>query len=68
MNKHIKGNSLVQPCPWEGIVSLTGQNTHHHVDDDLDDVFRNCQKHKTGKENMLVDGIKIKIEKYFNRQ
>lgn len=71
MNKHIEGNCLVYPCPLKGLVYLTCHSTHpawYHVDNDWDDIFRNGQKHRTGRGNMLVNEIKIKIEKYFNRQ
>lgn len=72
MNKHIKQNCFVHPCPLEGVVSLTCHSAPpapYHVDNELDDIFfQNCQKHETGRENMLVNGIKVKIEKYFNRQ
>lgn len=42
MNKHIRENCLVHPCPLEGVVSLTCHSAHpasSHVDNDLDDIF-----------------------------
>lgn len=60
LNKHIKEDCLVDQRPLEGLMSL-------HVVVSTLHFFKTSNKHQTGRKNKL-NKIKIKIEKYFNRQ
>lgn len=65
LSKHIKENPLVDLRPLEvSRACHSARPAWHHTDEDLDNISQNCQKHQTGRENTLVNRIKMKIEKF----